>query len=243
MGRWYKIYKRNIYGVMGTLVFHILLFTAFILADIERKGTLKEEALLIEFPDLPPEPENQEEQQEQETAPNEASRPRTGMQSNRTNIASNRLAKSDPFFDEDYLHELEAAKQLVADVNQQLSKETVNLDDIKMPVQTTEGMNPDSIENVIYTGESNIVYYLENRYHTRLPIPVYLAQGGGTVVVDIAVNRQGQVVQAEARNNPAVRDQQILIYATAAAKKTWFNVDPEAPNPQRGTIHYTFVAQ
>jgi hypothetical protein len=112
-----------------------------------------------------------------------------------------------------------------------------------MPVQTTEGMNPDSIKNVIYTGESNIVYYLENRYHVRLPIPVYLAQGGGLVVVDIAVNRQGQVIQAEPRSNPAIRDEQIYLYAKAAASRTIFNTDPSAPESQKGTIHYTFIAQ
>lgn len=230
---------------MGTLVFHILLVSIFLLAEIDMKGTVQEEELLIEFPDFLPEPEipDQIDQQEGEPLPNEASAPTSQMQSNRTNIASNRLAQTDEFFDEDYLREVEAARQLVADVNNQLSKETVNLDDIKMPVQTTEGMDPESIENVVYTGESNIVYYLENRYHLRLPIPVYLAQSGGTVVVDIAVNRQGLVTQADPRPNPAIRDEQIYLYAKAAASRTVFNADPAAPEPQRGTIHYTFIPQ
>lgn len=230
---------------MGTLVFHILLVSIFLLAEIDMKGTVQEEELLIEFPDFLPEPElpDQIDQQEAEPLPNEAAAPLSQMQSNRTNIASNRLAQTDEFFDEDYLREVEAARQLVADVNNQLSKETVNLDDIKMPVQTTEGMDPESIENVVYTGESNIVYYLENRYHLRLPIPVYLAQSGGTVVVDIAVNRQGLVTQADPRPNPAIRDEQIYLYAKAAASRTVFNADPAAPEPQRGTIHYTFIPQ
>ena len=246
MGKLYNFYKRNIYGVMGTLVFHILLFSVFLLAEVDMKGTIEEEALLIEFPDLTNEPEIVEEdsdQPERQALPIEASSPRSETQSSRTNIASNRLARSDEFFDEEYLREVEAARQLVSDVNQQLSKETVNLDDIKMPVQTTEGMNPDSIHNIIYTGESNIVYYLENRYHLELPVPVYLAQGGGTVVVDIAVNRQGQVVQADPRNNPAIRDEQIYVYAKTAARRTLFNTDPNAPDPQKGSIHYTFIPQ
>jgi hypothetical protein len=103
---------------------------------------------------------------------------------------------------------VEAAKQLVSNVNKNLAKETVDLSDIEMPVETTEGMDRDSIKNVIYAGESNIVYYLENRYHLRLPVPVYLSQGGGTIIVDIVVNRQGEVIEAEPsagapkRNNP-----------------------------------------
>lgn len=210
------------------------------------KGTVQEEELIIEFPDFLPEPEIEEEvteQQDSEPLTNDASSPLAETQNNRTNVASNRLAQTEEFFDEDYMREVKAAKQLVSDVNNQLSKEKVNLEDIKMPVQTTEGMDPDSIENVVYTGESNIVYYLENRYHVSLPIPVYLTQSGGLVVVDIVVNRQGRVTEAEPRNNPSIRDDQIYLYAKAAASRTIFNADPDAPNPQRGTIHYTFVAQ
>lgn len=246
MGKLYKIYKRNIYGVIGTLVFHIMLFSVFLLAEVDMKGSFREEELLIEFPDLLPEEEIYEDepaQDESEPLPSEASVASQETQSSRTNIASNRLSQEDEFFDEDYLREVEAARQLVSDVNNQLAKEPVKLEDIQMPVQTTEGMNPDSIKNVIYTGESNIVYYLENRYHVRLPIPVYLAQGGGLVVVDIAVNRQGKVIQAEPRSNPAIRDEQIYLYAKAAASRTIFNADPSAPEPQKGTIHYTFIAQ
>lgn len=232
---------------MGTLIFHILLFSFFLLADVNRKGEVREEELVIEFPEmLLPEQEIIEEiqeRQEGEPLTNQASSGLAQTQSNRTTVASNRMAQNDEFFDEDYLREVEAAKQLVSDVNNQLSKEKVNLDDIEMPVQTTEGMDPESIENVVYTGESNIVYYLENRYHVRLPIPVYLAQSGGLIVVDIAVNRQGRVVEAEPRKNSNVRDEQLYLYAKAAATRTVFNADPDAPNPQRGTIHYTFVAQ
>ena len=233
---------------MGTLIFHILLFLTFILAEIDMKGNVQEEELLIEFPDLLPEPQ----EMEQEEAEPEPEQPETetseqaNMQSNqRSNQASNQLAESrnEEFFDEDYMKEVEAARQLRSDVQNQLSKKAVDLDDIEMPVETTEGMDPDSVKNKVYTGESNIVYYLENRYHLRLPIPVYLAQGGGTVVVDIVVDRQGNVIAAEPRKNNSIRDEQIFLYARAAASRTVFNADPSAPEKQKGTIHYTFVPQ
>ena len=246
MGKIYKIYKRNIYGVIGTLVFHILLVSAFLLAEIDRKGTPPEEELLIEFPDLVAETEPVEEEpdlQEREQLTSEASSATQETQNTRTNAASNRLARNDEFFDEEYQREVEEAKQMVANVGNQLSKETVNLDDIKMPVQSTEGMDPDSINNTVFSGESNIVYYLENRFHRQLPIPVYLSRSGGLVIVDIVVNRQGQVIQAEPRRNSAIRDEQIFLYAKAAASRTIFNADQNAPEPQRGSIHYTFVAQ
>ena len=147
------------------------------------------------------------------------------------------------FFDESYQNEIEYARRLVADVNNQLSKEIPDLSKIKMPEQVTEGMNPDSIKNIIYTGDSNIEYHLDNRYHLRLPIPIYLAKGGGTVTVDIAVNRQGRVVSATPRRNNTVTDEQIYLYAQAAAQRTFFNPDNSAPNVQNGNIRYTFIAQ
>ncbi|NOR74246.1 MAG: hypothetical protein GQ525_03700, partial [Draconibacterium sp.] len=239
-----KIYKRNIYGVMGTLVFHILIVLFFLLADVDMKGNTKEEALLIEFPDILPELEEQIEKQEMESSdeiPAENSE-----SSNRTNAASNQLASTntttsaEEFFDDEYLKEIEAAKRLSSDVSNQLSKEVIDINDIKMPVETTEGMEPDSIKNVIYVGESNIVYYLENRYHKSLPIPVYLSQGGGKVIVDIVVNQQGFVTEATPRKNRNIREEQTFLYAKAAASKTVFNSDPDAPKAQKGTIHYTF---
>jgi hypothetical protein len=240
-----KIYRQNIYGVMGTLVFHILLFAAFLLNEVDIKGNVKEEAILIEFPDIIPEPEVEEESSEEK----QEVRPDNQTYNNRSNIASNQTAtenttkSADEFFDDEYLKELEAAQKLVSDVNNQLSKEVVDLSDIKMPVETTEGMDPDSIKNVIYTGESNIIYFLENRYHLRLPVPVYLAQGGGTVTVDIKVNQSGKVTEAVARENNSIGDKQILLYAQEAASRTEFNSDRTAPASQKGTIQYTFVAQ
>ncbi len=231
---------------MGTLLFHIFLVLAFLLADVDMKGTPKEDELLIEFPDILPEEKVVEKKQEE--APEKNSVDNSDM-ANRTNIASNKMATKNTtksakeFFDDDYLKEVEAAKRLSADVNKQLSKKIVDINDIKMPVETTEGMNPDSIKNVIYSGESNIVYYLENRYHRSLPIPIYLSQGGGTVIVDISVNQQGKVVRAVPRKNKNIADEQVFLYAKAAALRTVFNTDYKAPSLQRGSIHYSFVAQ
>ncbi len=229
---------------MGTLLFHILLIAAFLLAEVDMKGNIKEEPLVIEFPDILPEEEKiQEEIQQQAVAT------KNETANNLTNTASNKLAEKntttskEKFFDDDYLKEVNAAKNLVSDVNNQLAKEKIKIEDIKMPVETTEGMDPDSIKNIVYAGESNIVYYLENRYHISLPIPVYLAQGGGKIVIEINVDRQGRVVEANLAPGQKVRDKQIVMYAQTAALKTLFNADPKAPALQKGTIHYNFIAQ
>lgn len=241
-----KIYRRYIYGVMGTLVFHILFVGIFLLAEVDMKGNVKEQPLVIEFPDILPEEEIKvpEEENSDDLAASENKSP-----NNLTNAASNKLSNknntttSDKFFDDEYLKEVNDAKKLVSNVNNQLAKEKVNIDDIKMPVETTEGMDPDSIKNIVYSGESNIVYYLENRYHVSLPIPVYLARGGGKVVIEIVVDRQGKVIQANPQPGQKIRDEQMIMYAQSAAFRTLFNTDLKAPAAQKGTIHYNFVAQ
>lgn len=249
VGKLYEIYKRNIYGVMGTLVFHILLLSVFLLAGIDRKGSVQEEELFIELPELITKPEIEEDQPEEQEQPErepisaEASSRLSPVQNNRTNIASNRLAQNNEFFDDDYLNEVEEAKKLVSDVNTQLSKENINLEDIKMPVRTAEKMNPDSTGSTVFTGDSNIEYFLENRYHVSLPVPVYLTRRGGKVIVQIVVNRQGKVISAEPQKSTKVHDDQLYIYAKAAASRTLFNVDNNAQERQHGTIHYTFIAQ
>lgn len=240
-----KIYRRYIYGVMGTLLFHILLFASFLLAEVDMKGNIKEEPLVIEFPDILPEEEAEvpeDKSGDLETSENKSVNNLTNAASNRLSVKNN-TPSTDKFFDDDYLKEVNDAKNLVSSVNNQLAKETVNIDDIKMPVESTEGMNPDSIKNIIYSGESNIVYYLENRYHLSLPIPVYLARGGGKVVIEIEVDRQGRVIQANPLPGQRVFDEQIFMYAKLAALKTIFNADPKAPAAQKGTIHYNFIAQ
>ena len=230
---------------MGTLVFHILLITAFLLAEVDMKGSVKEEPLVIEFPDILPE----EEIIKKELEENELS-PENERANNLTNAASNKLSvknntsSTDKFFDEDYLKEVNDAKNLRSKVNNQIAKEKIKIEDIKMPVETTQGMNPDSIKNIVYTGESNITYYLENRYHVDLlPIPVYLAKGGGKIIIEIVVNRNGKVIQANPAAGNKVRDEQIVMYAQTAALRTIFNADPNAKAAQKGTIHYNFIAQ
>lgn len=239
-----QIYKRNIYGVIGTLLFHILVVGIFLLAEVNLKSNIYEEAILIDFPDEIIEEEIPIEEPEMMAAQMSASLiSRTNAPSARGNLPSNRTASRESFFDEDYQQEVENARKLSQDVTRQLEKEIPDLSKIKMPEQVTEGMDPDSIKNVIYTGDSNIEYNLDNRYHLRLPIPIYLARGGGTVVVDISVNRQGRVISATPRQSGSVSDQQVYLYAQAAAQRTVFNTDATAPNPQQGTIRYTFVAQ
>lgn len=233
------LYKRNIYGVIGTLVFHILLVSIFLLAEMERKTDMRETEILIELPfELPEEVMEEQVVQNQSTM----SELRTNQASS-ANVPAGRTATSERFFDADYQAEIDRARRLVEDVNQQLAREIPDMSKVQMPEQNTEGMDPDSIRQLLFTGDSNIEYNLTNRYHLRLPIPIYLTRGGGTVVVDIVVNRQGRVLNAQTRSSSTVTDELIYLYAREAAMRTIFNADASAPAQQQGTIRYTFIPQ
>lgn len=80
------------------------------------------------------------------------------------------------------------------------------------------------------------------RHHRDLYMPAYRAKGGGIVVVDVWINRNGTVtdVRIASSTNPELN--KLAEYAAKNAK-TLFNIDNTAPTSHRGTITYTFVAQ
>lgn len=239
-----ELYKKNIYGVMGTLIFHILLVTGFWVSELNFKiKNEKEEVILLDFVVPPPETKDiPEPDKKQDNASNENSKSRSS-QNMGTNHGVNDAMKNDKFFDKSYQRDIEDAEKMVDRVNKQLSKKVPQTKQFAMPEAVTEGQDPDSIKNTIYSGKSNIHYYLENRFHVRLPIPVFLAKSGGLITIDIQVDRSGKVIKAEARSASNISDPMLPVYATQAAERTVFNADSKAPAIQRGTITYRFVAQ
>lgn len=239
-----ETYRKNIYSVMGTLVFHILLVGAFMLAEMRLEVNYKaEEAILIDFTSTIEEILPEEKIVDEQTTSSQSEKQINNTSNRAVNDAASVKSQNDRFFDENYQKEIEYAKKMVIDVNKQLSKKNSPISKIEMPEITTEGQNPDSISNLIYTGKSNIHYFLENRYHVRLPVPVYLARSGGEIVIEIQVDRSGKVIKTNLRSNRNNTDELITEYALQAASRTVFNRDPKAPATQSGTITYKFVSQ
>lgn len=230
---------------MGTLIFHILLVAGFLLAEMNYNYKIeKDEAITLDF--ISTVEMEKAPLREQETITDKNTNSESGKsnrQSAGSNQAVNDALKNDKFFDASYKHDIEEAKKLVSDVDKQLSKKIAPAKKYEMPVASSEGQDPDSVKNVIYSGKSNIHYFLQNRHHITLPIPVYLARGGGTIIVDIQVDRSGRVVKAEPRPAKNTKDPLLPEYAIQAAEETVFNSAPNATAIQKGTITYTFVAQ
>jgi len=76
----------------------------------------------------------------------------------------------------------------------------------------------------------------------KLPVPVYVGQESGTVVVEVTVDRNGNVCSATAgANGTTTTLKKLWNAAEKAAMDTKFNVDQSAPGLQTGTITYKFL--
>ena len=90
-------------------------------------------------------------------------------------------------------------------------------------------------------GGSSVSFSLEGRRPVNLVRPDYQYQKGGIVVVEIIVTKEGLVREARAGvKGSTTTDSYLCNVAEMAAKKSKFDVKPDAPAEQRGTITYHF---
>lgn len=95
-----------------------------------------------------------------------------------------------------------------------------------------------------YQGNCTVTYSFEQpvRNHRNLYVPAYTAKGGGVVVLEVLIDRNGAVTSARVASSSNSSLNQVAINA-ARNYNTRFNIDGSAPSPHKGTITYTFIAQ
>jgi len=108
----------------------------------------------------------------------------------------------------------------------------------------TGSTESDNYSDLNSSGNNGINYSLDGRNPESLPKPEYNYQIEGKVVVEITVNRDGDVTDA----NPGVKgsttlEATLLAAAKKAALKAKFDRKPDAPAFQKGTITYYFRLQ
>ncbi|WP_295940222.1 energy transducer TonB [uncultured Alistipes sp.] len=97
-------------------------------------------------------------------------------------------------------------------------------------------------QDVKVKGRVTVSFSLTNPVRTsrRLHVPAYKCEGGGEVVVEITVNRAGDVVNAKVQSGG---DDCMRSSALNSARSSRFNIDDSAPARQTGTITYIFIPQ
>ena len=101
------------------------------------------------------------------------------------------------------------------------------------------------IANKKVKGRVTVSYSLKDpvRHALKMPVPAYMCQGGGEVVVNIEVNRNGDVLSAKIDESLSEPNACLKEAALSKASLSVFNADPSAPARQRGTITYLFISQ
>jgi TonB family protein len=93
-------------------------------------------------------------------------------------------------------------------------------------------------------GGEGISFSLGGRTQLSLPAPEYPKQKSGTVVVEVTVDRNGNVTQVRGGvRGSTTYDTDLIRAAETAARRAKFNVSPSAPSYQTGTITYVFKLQ
>lgn len=104
------------------------------------------------------------------------------------------------------------------------------------------GGDPNSTRYDGMPGQGGVSFSLKGRSSSNLAKPTYSSKDQGTVVVKIWVNRQGNVIKAQAgERGTTVTDHRLYEMAEQAAIKSTFSPDPNASDMQIGTITYKFI--
>jgi hypothetical protein len=119
------------------------------------------------------------------------------------------------------------------------------LRDAKRAGERSEDNNDDSSANnndKKVKGSVTVSFSFDNpvRYSRHLVKPAYRCEGGGEVVVKVAIDRMGKVLYAYVESGG---DECMRQTAVGAAKSSRFDHNNSAPAKQEGTITYIFIPQ
>jgi TonB family protein len=231
-------------GILSTIIFHLLIMISFLVLKIETRKEYYGSTIEMEFEQ---EVEEKEEvQKKAELLPQDAIHPDFESEA----IKNFAVDASDKDLNPGLSDEKNIdADELYNEANRLKEQMQNNKQLYEEAQKSPEGIIPNTPEKNIpeqkksqYKGPTVASYYLEGRKALRLPIPSYMCQFGGQVVVNIVVAPNGSVVDAEIDKANSVSDECINNAAIDAAKRSLFTSSPSNAK-QRGSITYLFVRQ
>lgn len=244
-GQWMYEHRTGVITTVALYMFAVILFLSLRVSVDSRFIT---QGMLVEFP--PQEQSLQAEEQEQQKMTQEEF-DRQMLQGIR-NVASDENARLDAGLKDDRgtkANDIYAAAREVQekmDANRRRYEEGLKEEAAvrnTSPQRDREKGDNDKIESVKVSGNVTGSYNVGGRTAVYFPIPAYRCEGGGKAVVQIMVNRNGNVVSASIDKPASTNNTCILDMALQFAKMARFNTDAQAPERQPGTISYIFVPQ
>ncbi len=233
-------------GIMGTLIFH--LFLLIFLLSMELSKAVIHTEIEIEVAAADPKKQAEEKVEEErkqaireKTSDEEVERMLRSLAVNENvkEKSKSRETKVEEYIDE-IMEELDAG---VDDGRYKAVRDKNYEQDSLQNERDKKEQTLDSLKSTFYSGESSVSYNLKERYARFLPIPVFKCETGGTVVVEIVVNRRGAVQKASVVEGKSQQDDCLWDVAVDAARRSRFNEKSSAAAMQEGTITYHFVKQ
>lgn len=248
-GRFLDWFERHKVGVVGTLMLHtVMLFTmAMSKLPKEDDADLPPEMVMeLAAPEeLPPDPLLQPPMTEPVEVKNLAANIRataeTRMRMYPGPQARERIANDV----ESELEDFEAAEFRKRDSARKAQGREVVMPQLDPSKWDPAKYLPKADEPARVKGLTTVTYDLDHpkRSDVFLEIPAYLCIGQGAVVISVAVARDGRVLRAELDEVRTQADDCMRDNALRSARAARFNSAGDAPEPQRGTITYIFLAQ
>lgn len=231
-------------GLCVTVIAYLLMGIVFMSAKILVGGEVTRDAIVIDLRDIPEPPKplltEEERKQIQEDFSNvrnrvsdENAKTDAGSTPDRSKMAQQIAAEAEAVSDK-----MRASREMY---ERGLREEQALIDARRSQSQPSD--KKDKAESTKQKGRVTVSYSLPGRTATYLHIPAYQCEGGGEVVVEITVNRNGRVTSASLSRESAVREGCMADMALQAARITTFNVDGAASDRQNGTITYLFIPQ
>ncbi len=241
---------RNKYGVLGTLIFHIILFSILLAITLKTKREFQEPEIYVEIPKEIAIEIAQEKEKEIKEKLQEKTEEKDQVSELLKSIAVNKDIKKSSSSQQSVNDMIKNVKEHlkeyqsddVGDSKKEIGE--FKLDSLNAEKARREQQKLDSLQNIEYSGKSSVYYSLQGRRKLYLPIPVFKCENEGKVVVQIYVARNGRVVKAEIiEKQSGIVDECLFDAAIQAAQRTRFNRSEKAPVKQIGTITYHFIRQ
>lgn len=251
--------KEERIGIVGTVLFHVILLILFIVFGLTHMDPPPDKGVLLNFGtsemgsgEVQPQesssnPETPENPDVIDAAPTEINEVQEEVITQNTTETVEITEEKEKEKPEEKKPEI--SDELKQTLSNAFNKKTNNGSEGNDNVAGDKGKVEGTLEGTDYTGEpggggNGISYNLGGRKHLSLPKPIDTSQEEGKVVVDIIVDRQGNVILATPGGRGSTTTSgNLLKKAKEAALKAKFSANPSGPEEQKGSIIYIFVLE
>lgn len=229
-------------SILVTVIIYLLFAIAFVAADIVVERSKAQTEIAIDFSELE---KLQEELRRAQEINRELNRV---VQQNEPvrNVISNEHGLNEQLDDHrtDAKSIYEEAEKVQQQMRDNAADYALGLKEADKAAQRNEDKGGEK-KTAKVRGNVSVSYSLFDpvRHARRLPVPAYMCEGGGEVVVNITVNPSGEVIDCSVDDACSEDNACLRSSALAKARQSSFNADPSAPAKQYGTISYLFVPQ